>query len=688
MAPALNKMPSDQPPGSGGGSRPLGLGSSQPPDLRGSSNSHKSGGSSKRSHKSHHSGRGRGGRDGRGGGRFGGRSFSGRGGRSNRDDLSSVASTPSIARVTELFSFDKITEALKTLPNDASEALYNEVVGGVVQEQLDDIQAAVNARLFETENEQELDELRFNGAALDSHSLLGTTIDARNVTNRRFKNSRSSSGPSPLASGMHVLTAPRGPSAIKGGQRAILKTERGTSTSELMKTRRIICVSLKHKLTCNRIPAMLAKNADVDISVEAQRWHVSVTELRDHLVKYDCDAPFLMPEFFDPAHPRLAPGVRFIDLLVSYNDVIEEQWLQWQEYVNGWASREDLMSQEMAAEVLMLSMDADLKSDVLDIYYLVPEHQRGGITLWGTIASVMVNKQQEAITSMHGWVQRFTILNYDGQDVTVASRRVKAMVRALDKDLPSNALSVILNGFAQASCPKFRTFCETRNSLLDCSILGRSSKQLSVDEHRARINSMCDELNGKYLALCLNSEWSGATHSAVSKTYVGAANVSPRADEDEDDDAFLVTVATYETFDAAQLYAAVKGRSLTYSQWKALQNCHFCKQLGHIKPQCPKFLALSKEQQDAYDKKHAMGRYRTQQRGSSTQQRSTKPASRSFRGRDARANMAADDVTESTHETPADGTVEHALLVQEATRLFNVHMDDDSALFDQESGKC
>lgn len=57
---------------------------------------------------------------------------------------------PSIARITERFSFAKVKEALTTLPNNADEALYDEVLGGVNQEQLEDIQAAVNEHLFGT----------------------------------------------------------------------------------------------------------------------------------------------------------------------------------------------------------------------------------------------------------------------------------------------------------------------------------------------------------------------------------------------------------------------------------------------------------------------------------------------------------------------------------------------------------
>ena len=49
-------------------------------------------------------------------------------------------------------------------------------------------------------------------------------------------------------------------------------------------------------------------------------------------------------------------------------------------------------------------------------------------------------QNQQAVNALWNDINNFSILNYAGQDVTTACGRIKAIARALDDQLPTNAV--------------------------------------------------------------------------------------------------------------------------------------------------------------------------------------------------------------------------------------------------------
>ena len=47
--------------------------------------------------------------------------------------------------------------------------------------------------------------------------------------------------------------------------------------------------------------------------------------------------------------------------------------------------------------------------------------------------------------------------------------------------------------------------------------------------------------------------------------------------------------------ESAEIYAASKGLHLSHEEWAKLQTCHHCGECGHIRPNCPKWKALPRE---------------------------------------------------------------------------------------------
>jgi hypothetical protein len=75
----------------------------------------------------------------------------------------------------------------------------------------------------------------------------------------------------------------------------------------------------------------------------------------------------------------------------------------------------------------------------------------------------MVIRNQEAQDALEMYVKTFDITNFPGKNVPTACLRLKAVARALgDKDLPTNAICKVLEGFAKLSTILFNVFVQAR----------------------------------------------------------------------------------------------------------------------------------------------------------------------------------------------------------------------------------
>ena len=182
-------------------------------------------------------------------------------------------------------------------------------------------------------------------------------------------------------------------------------------------------------------------------------------------------------------------------------------------------------------------------------------------------------------------------------------------------------VSQVLRGFARATTEEFRETCRSMLALLDNSLLAQQVHGKGV---RARLARICDDLRRKYIGLLTAEEWKGTSH--VASTYLTAPTlpattpsppaaalpsaaatallVSSAPDGDEADYINAAGNHVFCTYEAAQIYAAVKGQRLQYNDWVKTVNCHFCKMMGHIKPRCPQWLKLSQAEKDAWNAKH------------------------------------------------------------------------------------
>ena len=91
----------------------------------------------------------------------------------------------------------------------------------------------------------------------------------------------------------------------------------------------------------------------------------------------------------------------------------------------------------------------------------------------------------------------------------------------------------------------------------------------------------------------------------MATSHAGTSAHALKASESQSDDA--ANIGDFSTFEAAEIYAASMGRRLTKKGWKAQCICHYCREKGHIKPECPKWLRLSEEERRVWNEKNGRG---------------------------------------------------------------------------------
>jgi hypothetical protein len=111
-------------------------------------------------------------------------------------------------------------------------------------------------------------------------------------------------------------------------------------------------------------------------------------------------------------------------------------------------------------------MEKTLRAEVKSDISCIPLCQKGSITTLRCIIKRMVIKNQEAKDFLKNYIRTFDITKFPCENVPTACLRLKAVARSLgDKDLPSNTIRKVLEGFAKSSTQAFNDFCSSQIAL-------------------------------------------------------------------------------------------------------------------------------------------------------------------------------------------------------------------------------
>jgi hypothetical protein len=111
-------------------------------------------------------------------------------------------------------------------------------------------------------------------------------------------------------------------------------------------------------------------------------------------------------------------------------------------------------------------MEKTLCSEIKTDLNSIPKHQRGSVTTLCCIIKRMVVRNQEAQDALKNYINTFDITKFPGKNDLIACLRLKAVTRALgEKNLPTNVVQRVLDGFPKSSTSSFNEFCTSQIAL-------------------------------------------------------------------------------------------------------------------------------------------------------------------------------------------------------------------------------
>ena len=369
-----------------------------------------------------------------------------------------------------------------------------------------------------------------------------------------------------LSSGLEVLHAPRSGKA-QANAGVTSKHSRGDNDSSRLKRKKIVTVALTDKLACNNVLSIITSDdlGRHDLAVDCSQWQVAIRGFKRVLIENDMMTPFMIPSKFDINDPSVIQGP-FTSLLDDFHKIPDELAQLWQQYLCKHAAPVELESDTWAVTIMEKSMTPELKTLVFDDIQDLDSSANGAITMFKLASNHMVMRNQESIDALQDWLRNFDIRKVKGENVSIASTQVKAVIRALDDfGLPTNALRCILDGFAHASSEPFKQLCVTLSTMNRSVLMQNMQTSQTVKQ---KCFAVLKDLETTYIDLSTGHKWEG-----VGNTESASAFVAQPLQE---------VVTTHE-----QAYAMAARQKIPFEEWVKDKTCHACGKTGHIKPDCP-----------------------------------------------------------------------------------------------------
>ncbi len=133
--------------------------------------------------------------------------------------------------------------------------------------------------------------------------------------------------------------------------------------------------------------------------------------------------------------------------------------------------------------ILCAEVESDLQS--------LPDNHHGTVIMLRFIMMHFTNCNQEAWDALEDYVKTFDICNFPGKNVPTACLKLKAVINFLGNKTPSNAVCIILEGFAHASTDTFLNVCMGKIAMRSDSIF--ASLLAKVPLH-SQVTSTLDDI--------------------------------------------------------------------------------------------------------------------------------------------------------------------------------------------------
>ena len=108
--------------------------------------------------------------------------------------------------------------------------------------------------------------------------------------------------------------------------------------------------------------------------------------------------------------------------------MLPEQVFQWSKFLKRWVAKVEMKSVTWASDVLDKNMVPELKFLVHEALARLPIDEQAGVSKFKIMIDLVVHSSQEGNDALRNWLDTFSILAYDGENVAVAGTECRAVI--------------------------------------------------------------------------------------------------------------------------------------------------------------------------------------------------------------------------------------------------------------------
>ncbi len=186
-----------------------------------------------------------------------------------------------------------------------------------------------------------------------------------------------------LQSGLQITLASRSDRDLGKVKVVLRKQDRGDDPISGKKTRDKVVKSLETQISAGNISRMLTSVdvAEYTVAADALSWQAILKSVRQFCTQYDMTSLLRIPQGVDLSKPHhVAKATQFKDAIDDWQSLDNNNYFTWQEFLLQYGTEAELESDNWLDDVLQLSMEKTLSSEVESDFNSIPKHQRGSIT--------------------------------------------------------------------------------------------------------------------------------------------------------------------------------------------------------------------------------------------------------------------------------------------------------------------
>ncbi len=163
----------------------------------------------------------------------------------------------------------------------------------------------------------------------------------------------------------------------------LCKQDHGADSISCKKTRDKVVKLLDTKILAGNVSRMLTSvEADeYDVAMDALYWQTILKSIRHFCTQYNMTSLIMIPQGVDLSKPHhVAKATRFNNAIEDWHKLSDADYFVWQEFVLRHGTSIKLESDNWLDDVLHLSMEKTLCSEIKSDLNSIPKHQRGSVT--------------------------------------------------------------------------------------------------------------------------------------------------------------------------------------------------------------------------------------------------------------------------------------------------------------------